>query len=58
MATGVPEELASSSIRLSLGKHNTVEEIDYTSEVLKEVIEDLRKLSPLFVDIKTDTHLV
>lgn len=53
MATGVPEELAGSSIRLSLGKNNTVEEIDYTADMLKEILASLRKLSPLFVDIKT-----
>lgn len=57
MATGVPEELAGSSIRFSLGKHNTAEEIDYTVQMLKEIIEDLRKLSPLFVNIKTPKTL-
>ena len=57
MATGVAEELAGSSIRLSLGKHNKVEEIDYTVEMLKEIIENLRKLSPLFVNIGTPKTL-
>lgn len=57
MALGVPEELASSSIRLSIGKHNTTEEIEYTIKKLKEIILSLRKMSPLFVNIKTEKHL-
>ncbi|HHW90275.1 MAG TPA: cysteine desulfurase [Clostridiales bacterium] len=56
MAMGVPEELASSSIRFSIGKYNTIEEIDYAIEALTETIAELRKLSPLFVDIKTKKY--
>lgn len=58
MAMGVPKELANSSVRFTIGKYNTKEEIDYTVEVLKECVEELRKLSPLFVNIKTDKYLV
>lgn len=57
MAMGVPKELANSSVRFSIGKHNTKDEIDYTVEVLKESVDELRKLSPLFVNIKTDKYL-
>jgi cysteine desulfurase len=58
MAMGVPKELANSSVRFTIGKYNTKEDIDYTVEALKECVEELRKLSPLFVNIKTDKYLV
>ncbi len=48
LALGLPEELAHGSIRFSFGKHNTVEEIDYAVQVLKESVERLRRMSPLF----------
>jgi cysteine desulfurase len=38
---------ANTSIRLSLSKYNTNEEIDYTLEILKKVVEKLRKISPI-----------
>jgi cysteine desulfurase len=48
LALGVKEELAHSSIRFSLGKDTTQEEMDYTFDVLKSTIERLRGMSPLF----------
>ena len=48
LACGVDIESAHGSIRFSLGKDNTKEEIDYTVETLKSIIENLRKMSPLF----------
>lgn len=48
LALGVPEELAHSSIRFSLGRDTTREEMDYTFKVLKESVEKLRSISPLF----------
>ncbi len=48
LALGLPEELAHGSIRFSFGKHNTIEEIDYAVEVLKNGVEKLRAMSPLF----------
>ncbi|WP_294466822.1 cysteine desulfurase family protein [uncultured Anaerofustis sp.] len=36
------------SVRFSLSKFNTKEEIDYTMEVLKRTVERLRKLSPFY----------
>lgn len=48
LSLGVPEELAHGSIRFSFGKHNTVEEIDYTVEELKNSVNKLREMSPLF----------
>lgn len=48
LALGLPEELAHGSIRFSFGKHNTIEEIDYAVDVLKNAVERLRNMSPLF----------
>lgn len=48
LAIGRPIEEAHSSIRFSLGKDTTKEEIDYTIESLKEIITKLRSWSPLF----------
>ncbi len=48
LALGVPEELAHGSIRFSFGKHNTVEQIDYAVEELKNAVNRLRAMSPLF----------
>lgn len=48
LAMGLPEGLAHGSIRFSFGKHNTMEEADYTVDALKEIVLRLRALSPLF----------
>ncbi len=48
LSIGVPIELAHGSIRFSFGKHNTMEEVDYAVDVIKESVERLRKMSPLF----------
>ncbi|MEA1965024.1 MAG: cysteine desulfurase family protein [Candidatus Aerophobetes bacterium] len=47
MAMGFTHELAHGSVRYSLSKFNTAEEIDYTIEATAEVVESLRKISPL-----------
>ncbi|MBU1167472.1 cysteine desulfurase [Patescibacteria group bacterium] len=38
---------AHSSVRFSLGKHNTKKEINYLMKHLPKIIEDLRKMSPI-----------
>jgi cysteine desulfurase len=45
-AMGIAPELSHGSLRLSLGKDNTQEEIDYVLEVLPKVIERLRLMAP------------
>ena len=47
LATGIPPEDAHGSLRLTLGDANTMDDIDYLLEVLPEVIERLRRISPL-----------
>jgi cysteine desulfurase len=46
-AMGFSHEVAHGSLRLSLGKENTLEEIEYVLEILPGVVEKLRQLSPL-----------
>jgi len=48
LATGLPVELAHSSIRISLGRENTKEEVQYVIIKLKETIEKLRKMSTVY----------
>lgn len=45
-AMGISPELAHGSLRFSLGKNTTEEEIDYVIKVLPEVIKRLRKMAP------------
>ena len=47
-ALGRNDELAHSSIRFTTGRFTTVEEIDYTVELVKKAVEKLRSLSPLW----------
>jgi cysteine desulfurase len=47
-ALGRDDELARGSIRFSLGKDTTAQEIDYALEVLPRAVENLRRLSPLY----------
>jgi len=46
-AIGLSHLQINSSIRLSLGKYNTEEEIDYVLDKLPVIIERLRKMSPI-----------
>ncbi len=48
LAMGVPVEISHGSIRFSFGKDNTIEEADYTVDVLKKTIANLRVMSPLY----------
>lgn len=47
-ALGLTDELAHSSIRFSIGRYTTEEEIDYAVNLLKTAIVKLRELSPLW----------
>ncbi|MFA6106171.1 MAG: cysteine desulfurase family protein [Patescibacteria group bacterium] len=50
LAIGRKAEEAHGSIRMTLGKNNTEEEIDYTVEKLKESAEKIRKISGQVLD--------
>jgi len=52
LAMGTDIELAHSSVRMTLGEKTTYEDLDYTVDCLKKVIENLRNMSPLFAEFK------
>lgn len=48
MAIGLKHEIAHGSLRLTIGDSTTEEDIDYTVDKLKEIVDRLRAMSPLF----------
>ncbi len=50
LAIGLPHEIAHGSLRISFNEENTMEEIDYVVDSLKDIIKDLRSMSPLYED--------
>ena len=50
LAIGLPHEIAHGSLRLTLSDETTREEIDYTVDAIKTVVERLRSMSPLYED--------
>jgi len=50
MALGVDEEAVHSSLRLSLGRFTTVEEIDYAAEQITGAVDELRSISPTWIE--------
>lgn len=53
LAIGLPHEIAHGSLRVSIGKYNTKEEIDYLIENLMEIVTRLREMSPLWEKFMT-----
>lgn len=45
LAAGLPVELAHGSVRFSLGKYNTMEDVDYVLEKLPPIIQRIRDMS-------------
>ncbi|MDO5140583.1 MAG: cysteine desulfurase NifS, partial [Eubacteriales bacterium] len=50
LAIGLPHEIAHGSLRLTLSEETTQEEIDYTVDKLKVIVDRLRSMSPLYED--------
>ncbi|MEE0419025.1 MAG: cysteine desulfurase NifS [Lachnospiraceae bacterium] len=50
LAIGLPHEIAHGSLRLTLGEDITREDLDYVAESVKEIVERLRSMSPLYED--------
>lgn len=48
LSIGVPYEIAHGSVRFSLGKDTTQEEVLYVIEKMKEIVADMRAISPLY----------
>lgn len=53
LAIGRPHEIAHGSLRLSLSEENTEEEMDYIIAAVKDVVEYLRKMSPVWRDLES-----
>ena len=53
LAIGRPHEIAHGSLRLSLSKEVTEEEIDYTINAVTEVVAYLRSISPVWRDLES-----
>jgi cysteine desulfurase len=56
-AIGVGEDLAHTSIRFSVGRFSTEEEVDYAAKRMIETIKKLRDLSPLYELVKEGVDL-
>lgn len=50
LAIGLPHEIAHGSLRLTLSEETTREDIDYVVDSLKEIVQNLRNMSPLYED--------
>lgn len=50
LAIGLPHEIAHGSLRLTVGEENTMEEMDYVVDKVKEIVQKLRDMSPLYED--------
>lgn len=52
LAIGLPHEIAHGSLRFSLGRQNTEEDIDYVLEQLPKIVDRLRMMSPLYDQVR------
>ncbi len=50
LAIGLPHEIAHGSLRMTLGEDTTKEDIDTVVDALKEIVQNLRNMSPLYED--------
>ena len=52
LAIGLPHEVAHGSLRLTIGRSTTQEDVDFAIDSLKATLENLRMMSPLYEDFK------
>ncbi|MBQ8184995.1 MAG: cysteine desulfurase NifS [Lachnospiraceae bacterium] len=50
LAIGLPHEIAHGSLRLTLSEETTKEELDFVVETIKNIVQKLRDMSPLYED--------
>ena len=50
LAIGLPHEIAHGSLRMTLSEETTMEDVDFVIDRLKEIVEHLRNMSPLYED--------
>ena len=53
LAIGRVHDVAHGSLRLSLSEYNTMEEMEHIIQVVPEVVDYLRKMSPVWRDLQT-----
>ena len=56
-AMGLNDELAHSSLRITIGRQTTLEEVDYVADRVKEQVERLREMSPLWEMVQAGIDL-
>ena len=56
LAIGLPHEIAHGSLRVSIGKFNTEEEVMSIVPALQEIVQRLRDMSPLYEDFLNNKH--
>ncbi|HMQ24300.1 MAG TPA: aminotransferase class V-fold PLP-dependent enzyme, partial [Planctomycetota bacterium] len=56
-ALGLPDELAHSSIRFSLGRFNNEAEVDYVADIVTRAVRRLREMSPLYEMVQEGVDL-
>ncbi len=55
MAIGLTHEIAHGSLRLTIGDFTTEQDVDYTIDVLEEVVNWLRQMSPLYEGVEQES---
>ncbi|MBR2258497.1 MAG: cysteine desulfurase NifS [Blautia sp.] len=50
MAIGLPHEIAHGSLRLTISQETTMEDADFVVDKLKDIVANLRSMSPLYED--------
>lgn len=50
LAIGLPHEIAHGSLRMTISDETTKEDLDYTLDQIKEIVNRLRQMSPLYED--------
>ncbi len=50
LGIGLPHEVAHGSIRISLSEYNTMEQVEYAADALRDAVASIRSLSPLYDD--------
>ncbi|MGN0072518.1 MAG: cysteine desulfurase NifS [Coriobacteriales bacterium] len=56
LAIGLPHEKAHGSLRATLGRDTTLEDVDFMCDVLKDAIAGLREMSPLWEDFQAQAQ--
>lgn len=51
LSIGIPPDIAQGSLVFALGKETTIQDIDYVTENLPQVVDRLRSMSPLYEDL-------